>query len=112
MVVLALMPTLSRLWAATQGQGAWVEVCTAQGMRWVSAEEAGTSGTGTPAGPAAGDHCPYCSLAHTPVVPAAPLADVLAQPARAHALPALFLHAPRTLFAWASAQPRAPPSLS
>ena len=72
MVVLALMPTLSRLWAASQGPGAWVEICTAQGMRWVAADEAGTSGPGTPAAPAApavGDHCPYCSLAHTPVIP-------------------------------------------
>lgn len=112
MVALAMMPTLSRVWASTQGQGAWVEICTAQGMRWVSADEAGTSGPGTPAAPAAGDHCPYCSLAHTPVVPAAAVASVMTPPAGADALPALFLHAPRTLFAWASAQPRAPPSLS
>jgi len=30
----------------------------------------------------------------------------------APALPALFLHAPRPLFAWTAAQPRAPPSAS
>jgi len=31
-------------------------------------------------------------------------------PVSGQAEPALFFHAPRTLFAWASAQPRGPPS--
>jgi hypothetical protein len=58
------------------------------------------------------EHCPFCGLgAAEPMLPT----SASASPARAdlaHATPALFLLAPRPLFAWRSAQPRAPPALS
>jgi hypothetical protein len=57
-------------------------------------------------------HCPLCALgADLPALPPAAAAAWALPPAVAD-VPSLFLHAPHTLFAWRSAQPRGPPSLS
>jgi hypothetical protein len=59
------------------------------------------------------DACAYCALAgDTPALPPAANAVMVELPAVGRALPPLFLHAPRTLFAWHAAQPRAPPTSS
>ncbi len=113
MLALALLPSLSHALAGRDSR--WAEVCTPQGTRLVAvdaAERSGGSG-GTPMQAQAHlEHCPYCALSAPalglpPAVPA-----VLPPQALAQAVPALFLHAPRTLFAWRSAQPRGPPVLS
>ncbi len=105
----ALAPALSHAFAPSQG-GTWVEVCTAQGSRWVQAESGSTEGT--PTALHALEHCPYCSL-HTPTLglPPAPVTEPLASNL-GEAVPLAFLFAPRTLHAWVSAQPRAPPLFS
>ncbi len=82
------------------------------GAKWIQPDAASTDQA-----PASGDahpfeHCPFCSLhANAVAIPVAPLAPVPAS-ALPHPLPAAFLAAPRTLYAWLSAQSRAPPFLS
>ncbi len=56
------------------------------------------------------EHCPYCTLHADGVAlpPAAPAGSTLRLDL-GDGLPVAFLAAPRTLHAWVSAQPRAPP---
>ena len=121
-LALSLLPTLSHALAYTQAQGAggWAEVCTPQGPKRVAVDAEGKLAQTVvdPTADAAGigvahlTHCPLCALAlDVPLLPpAAPLA--LAGPIGRCAPPAAFLHAPRTLHAWRSAQPRGPPAVS
>ncbi len=106
----ALAPTVSRWLASTQtGPLTLQEVCVSRG--------AGPSvimlkARGTPAGEhVLLDHCPLCMLqadhlglppTQQALLPASGLRDEV---------PALFLHAPRTLSIWAAAQARAPPAV-
>lgn len=106
----ALMPTLSRALAAAGSGGAWTEVCTVQGPRWLPVEGAGEPAA--PAGLHALDHCAFCALHAAGAAPLPALPPTLPLPALAEPVPALFLHAPRPLFAWLSAPARAPPSVS
>lgn len=106
MCVLVVVPTLARA-TATAAMPGMGEVCTAEGVRTVPFE-----GDPAPAGPQALDHCPICvvqSAAGSTPPPAVPAVLALALTA-APAMPALFLVAPRPLFAWASAAPRGPPA--
>ena len=105
-LALALVPTLSRL----LGQSGWAEVCTPQGMQL-----AAVAGDGEPAlalDASRLDHCALCSLSAgaAPLPSAAPAPGLL--PVSSTAPPAQFLQPPRTLLAWRSAQPRAPPSFA
>jgi len=103
----ALAPAASHA-VGSQGAASWVEVCTAQGSRWVQNDAGGDS---IPGAEHALEHCPYCSIHPNAVgIPPAPLQDLPAA-GLAHAVPQAFLAAPRTLHAWVSAQPRAPPQL-
>lgn len=104
----ALAPAVSQAMGATGGV-----VCTPQGVKWVSGggADAGNSG-GAPMAAHVLEHCPFCSI-HAPTLglPPAPLAlPPVAE--RAGEPPTAFLAAPRTLHAWVSAQPRAPPLFS
>jgi len=114
----ALGPTLSHAFRNDVPAG-WIEICSVTGAKLVkvdvgTAAQADKSGKSTDEGSGthALKHCPYCST-HTTVLglpPAAPAGltlDILA-----FHVPELFLAAPRTLFAWASAQPRAPPLIA
>jgi len=105
LVLTLLAPTVSRAMAFVQGEVApWGVICS------VNDQQPNEHST-NPTGPVAHvlDHCPFCSLqSDTTGLPPAPLA-VVAPAALAHAMPALFLQAPRTLHAWSSAQARAPP---
>lgn len=98
-----------RLGAVT-AQSNWIEVCTASGMKWVS-PPSGTD-TRTPTDDHAqhqSGHCPWCSAyAAAMGMPPSPLVPWQA-PLTGRVLPSLFLAAPEPLFAWASAQARAPP---
>lgn len=113
MLALALLPTLSHALAFARGGAAWAEVCTPQGMRLVAVDAAQAAETGAPVQVAGHlEHCPLCALgADLPALPPAPPV-ALPLPLAAADPPPLFLHAPRTLFAWRSAQPRGPPPFS
>ena len=109
----SLMPAISHLVRAGGGD-AWVEVCTALGTKRISADNADPAGSEQAPSPLLHvfEHCPYCSLHMTAMglPPALPYEAVLAQ--LGFALPASGLRSPRTSFAWAPAQPRAPPAFS
>jgi hypothetical protein len=111
MLALALMPTLSHALSFARGApSALSEVCTPQGARLVALNDQAPE-----PGPAAFghlDHCPFCSL-HGAALGMPPATPGHIEPAAlGHAVPPLFLAAPRPLFAWSAAQPRAPPAFS
>lgn len=107
----ALAPSISH--ALSSGNRlSWVEVCTPTGAKWVQAAGDAADETPAPAAVHPLEHCPYCSLHFSALaLPAASAATVpLLVPT--HDLPIAFLAAPRTLYAWVSAQPRAPPQFA
>lgn len=102
----SLAPTLSHALASATGTN-WIEICTTQGSRWIQAGDDGTERA--PAFAHLLEHCPYCSL-HAPALGLPPVPALVHLPLQlSHAEPLAFLSAPRTLHAWVSAQPRAPP---
>lgn len=105
----SLAPSLSQALGSSK-PGSWVEVCTAQGSKWVSAQ-----GDGSPSAPTAGhafEHCPFCSM-HAPALGLPPSSDPLPLQLEGQAdFPPAFHAAPHTLHAWVSALPRAPPQHS
>jgi hypothetical protein len=104
-----LVPSWSHALGLAQG-ASWVEVCTAKGSRWVQADDGGAGSV--PSLAHAAEHCPYCSV-HTPALGLPPAVTAeLPVSALSQTVPRAFLAAPRTLPAWASAQPRAPPLFS
>jgi hypothetical protein len=112
---LSLVPTVSQLLAAAAPDGSVrAEICTPQGLRWVTlvAADDGAEPPATDSAAAHSDHCPLCRLQHD--APPLPVATALPhEPAPGPAfVPSLFLQAPHTLHAWRSAQPRGPPLLS
>ncbi|WP_428422631.1 DUF2946 domain-containing protein [Methylibium sp.] len=109
---LALVPTLSRALAAGDASGPWAEFCSVTGIQPL-ADSAPSDPDSDPArGAKHLDHCPLCG--HHCNMLALPPAQVGSVPllVAASDRPALFYLAPRPLFAWTSAQPRAPPVLS
>jgi hypothetical protein len=110
---LTLAPTISHALAAASGNSAYTEICTPQGTRLVALDDgvAGAPQPAVPTAPSPGhlDHCPLCGLAgHAPAL--APTVLLwLPDAGLNHAVPRLHLQAPRTPFAWAPAQARAPP---
>lgn len=111
-VVGVLLPSGSQAFRKTSAEG-WLEVCTSFGAKWVRASDA-RNDSGGPAAPmkTSHEHCVYCAL-HIGDL-AVPPAGVsgLAPAALRFAVPERFLVAPRTPFAWAPAQARAPPQLA
>jgi hypothetical protein len=113
MAFAALAPVMSHALALVSGSAGWVEVCTAQGSRWVQLEDASHSAPSPDSGgPLAGhqDHCPCCphvsqGMAPPPAAATAPLALALND-----GPPERFLSAPRTAHVWRAALARAPPS--
>lgn len=121
MLLGALVPTMGRALAMGLRGQAWVEVCTSSGTRWVAAGGADTkeysaSSQGRTSDSQGGgllhaDHCPCCCpYAGSAGLPAFGIQTPILSLA-SERLPALFLASPRALFAWSSAQPRAPPLL-
>lgn len=110
-LLLSLAPTLVRAWhQGSPSPSSLIEVCSAQGTRWVTVSP--DDGDKQPAGDHAAQHCPWCAH-HATTLGLPPAAFDMSWPSEsAHALPAAFLHAPRTLHAWRGTQPRAPPRLS
>jgi Protein of unknown function (DUF2946) len=106
MVVGALAPALAQALGSAAGAN-WIEVCTAQGSRWVAADSTAPLQDRGAAMPV--DDCAYCSSNAQPLGMApAPVAAVV--PACGDGAPAPVVRpAPRTVVAWLVAQPRAPP---
>jgi hypothetical protein len=104
MLALSVLPTVSHALAGESN--AFAEVCTPQGPKVVALAD----GEQQPSTASLHlEHCPYCVAGIGAAgLPPAPQALPL-PPAEAVLQPPLFLHAPRTLFAWAAAQPRGPP---
>lgn len=92
--------------------GGWTEVCTVSGSKIVAVD--GAQNDSAPPAPAEHllQHCPFCSLHVTAIGPPPAPLSLPALVRFGFAVPELMLVAPRTLFAWASAQPRAPPQIS
>ncbi len=107
MLALALAPTVSHALSAQKASNPWTEVC--------SASAPGASGASSQPGSGSAlhlEHCAMCCLAAQPMgMPPAPLVAVPAAEGAAF-VAVRFLTAPHTLFAWASAQARAPPRFS
>lgn len=109
-LALALAPTVSRALASAHGEADWTEICTPLGLKLQAPADAGDEAPAAHLGQL--EHCGFCGLS-TGAAPLPVLASLgLPAATAAEALPALFLQAPRTLFAWLSALPRAPPSHS
>lgn len=107
MLALALAPTVSHALSAQKASNPWTEVC--------SAAAPGAAGTPSQPGPGGAmhlEHCAMCCLAAQPMgMPPTPVAAVPV-PEGAAFVAVRFLTAAHMLFAWASAQARAPPRLS
>jgi hypothetical protein len=106
----ALAPTVSHA-LASAGHTTWVEVCTAQGMRFVPVADNGAgSDAQHPASPVSHlEHCPYCTLGTHGAAPPPASASLPIPAAVREGLPDRFWQAPHAARAWCSAQPRAPP---
>lgn len=109
LVLATLAPSVSRGLAHLNGDASadWGQVCSAMKAEGTTG---GEPAPGQPAG-TAHDHCTLCLLrTDLAAPPAMPVALVL-RADLGHAQPTLFLQAPHTLYAWSTAQARAPPSL-
>ncbi|HEX2604283.1 MAG TPA: DUF2946 domain-containing protein [Oxalicibacterium sp.] len=107
-----LAPAISHAMAAMHGTSAdWSEICTASGAKYVKVADV------APSKPATHqvshfEHCPFC-FSHAGALGLPPDNDLhLPSVAGTQILPPLFYRAPRPLFSWATAQPRAPPAFS
>lgn len=105
----SLAPSLSHALGRAQA-GSWNEICTAQGSKWIAEKS-----DGSPSAPTAShvfEHCAFCSV-HAPGLGLPPTPELRPLPIEGHGeFPPAFYAAPRTLHAWVSARPRAPPQLS
>ena len=115
MVMVVFAPTVSKVVAAERVGSNLVEVCTVEGMKWVSISEIQqVSSVGQQHEPASahdhGGECPYCSLQTTKYLGVA--SQSFATTSVVSLLPLLFYHAPKPLFAWAHSRSRAPPHIS
>lgn len=98
--------------AAMALPGGTIEVCTAQGSRWLQPAGGARDGSqderGAPG--AAHEHCKACSAsALDQAIPPPAMCSLLLPRAPRALLPLLFMRAPRPLFAWAATRPRGPP---
>ena len=120
MALSALAPAVSRAMGPDAHGRYLVQLCSAAGVEWVelSAEEAAfygeTGAVSTESDPAPSalslDHCPYCSAQFGSALPPTPAFSPSFAVVGGAVLPTLFLVAPRPLFAWSPAHPRAPPA--
>ena len=109
---LAFAPTISHALNHARGDSIFNEICTPEGMKQMvvdTAEQGDSSGAPTVNHM---DHCPLCGLTADGMFLTVPSPAVAEPSSLSHLQPALFLHAPRPLFAWASVRARAPPSLA
>ncbi|MFN7727078.1 MAG: DUF2946 family protein [Rubrivivax sp.] len=105
----SLLPSLRHAVAAASGSP-WTEICTADGAKWVNADDDRSEPGSKPV--SLQDPCPYGAFCTPALVLPSASRDILPPSPLRHHVPLAFLAAPRTLHAWVSAQPRAPPPLS
>lgn len=87
-----------------------VEICTGTGMKWIDLATGEVRDAPADSMPGTSlDHCPCCTT-QAAWMPASAQMPSLLQIQVANALPFLYWHAPRPLFAWTHASPRAPPA--
>jgi hypothetical protein len=114
MLFAMLAPSLSHALGWATGSTTWIEVCTAQGSRWVATSDADDVAPGAPAVMASGhlEHCPFCHLGANPLAP--PPADIcpLSRVPMREGLPERFFAATHAAHVWRAANTRAPPFLS
>jgi Protein of unknown function (DUF2946) len=104
MLGLALAPSVSKVVSAQAAGNPFTQVCSAASGGAASDDEGGSAAMHL-------EHCALCCVAAAPMLPpAAPSGP--AAPVGASYIAARFLDASHTLFAWTSAQARAPPRLS
>jgi hypothetical protein len=101
----ALAPALSQAFGIGQG-AAWVEVCTAQGSKWV--QQGSQPSEEAPASSHLLAHCPGC-VGHAPAGLPPARQEVALLQGLGQAFPPAFSEGPRPPHAWAGAQSRAPP---
>jgi hypothetical protein len=106
MLMMALMPTLSRAFAAERpAERMLLEICSARGP--TSAMSPGSDTSDKQAGMMT--DCPYCRVhADVPVLPPAP--PRLPQFKITSERPTLFYRSPTPLYSWIVANPRGPPA--
>lgn len=101
----ALAPLVMQCMAQDAG---YSELCTARGIERIADNGDGSDPDMT----VSGAHCPLCLAPHSPFVPTRPVVTELTPATGADAPPPSFLHTPSSQFAWAPAQPRAPPCIA
>jgi hypothetical protein len=107
----ALAPSISQAIAAASTSNDWAEVCTMEGAKLVKVADTAPHKSTTHK-LSHFEHCPFC-LAHAVALGLPPDSGIqLPVAVGTQILPPLFYQASRPLFAWAAAQPRAPPFLS
>ncbi|WP_137938093.1 DUF2946 domain-containing protein [Chitinivorax sp. B] len=108
----ALVPTISYAMKTPSAESGWVEVCTANGMKWINTAGALVDSPSSLPSDHHIKHCPYCNL-HTDQADLPPAAS-LSLPVMPFTslVPDRFLSAHTTLHAWVAVQPRAPPFLT
>ncbi len=105
----ALAPTLSHALSQPGNGKRTVQVCTVAGMKMVAVDDAAGHGKSGDASLFPAERCPFCAThANLPALPSSPLPPFALSGGSAP-FPSLFFYAPRPLFVWAAAQPRAPP---
>jgi hypothetical protein len=102
----ALAPSISHAVGAGHSS-TWVEICSLQGTKLVRVGDGDREPI--PVTKHLLEHCPYCSL-HMPslALPPSGSSPLVLLDLRDD-FPVAFFSASRTLYAWVSAQPRAPP---
>lgn len=102
-----LAPTVSHALSRV-GEARWVEVCTAQGSRWIDMSDEDTRSPDALAGVL--DHCPFCPLGHgmAPPPPAVFAAPTLAR----EGVAARLCSDSPTPGVWCAPPTRAPPVLT
>ncbi len=106
-LLLSFAPLVSQALGPDQ-YGAWVEICSANGAKWVKAADGAPS---VPKSAHALEHCPYCSV-HVSALGMPPSMALPMPDGARFDPPRAFVAAPYTLHAWRSAQPRGPPHLA
>jgi hypothetical protein len=110
----SLAPSISHALAASNkgGFSAWTEICSIDGVKSQKAESKPLRSSAPADDGVHFEHCPFCST-HAGFFGPPPSGETViplmtGSPAR----PVLFSHSPHPLFAWLTAQPRAPPAVS
>ena len=116
MAFAALAPSVSHaLMMQKAKDGSWLEVCTAQGSKWIKVDDQFSLGSNPSANldtsKTADVHVSHgqCCVADLPVATLPTLPAEFVQIKLGSTEPSLFYRAPRPLFIWAAIQARAPP---